>query len=354
MAVALPSTHHSHLDPDDLRLRLTSRSSYVASTDQRLIRRMIQRSKTENKQPGVGHAIVTIHPSKVVPIHLLITLPDQTPLGDQSIEGRLSTAPKDETLGRSSAKVLFYDAFKKMNIPTDRLQKMDTPLYEFSNHPVTIEGIIALPVTIGAPLMQANLILDFMVVKLIRKAIRKPILEELMEDLVAIRKEKDFAWTDDCQKSFKEIKIYLGSYPLLSKPIPEEDLFLYLSVTEVVVSTVLVREEDGVQKLIYYVCKVLQDVETRYPKIDKIALVLITSARHLQLYFQSHIIVVLTDQQLKKVLLSPEALGRLVNWSVELVEFDIQYKPRTAIKAQALADFIVKCTLPEDPLVKDF
>ncbi|KAK3021603.1 hypothetical protein RJ639_045236 [Escallonia herrerae] len=28
MAVALPSTHHSHLDPSDLRLRLTSRSSY--------------------------------------------------------------------------------------------------------------------------------------------------------------------------------------------------------------------------------------------------------------------------------------------------------------------------------------
>ncbi|KAK3017830.1 hypothetical protein RJ639_003432 [Escallonia herrerae] len=28
MAVALPSTYHSHLDPGDLRLRLTSRSSY--------------------------------------------------------------------------------------------------------------------------------------------------------------------------------------------------------------------------------------------------------------------------------------------------------------------------------------
>ncbi|KAK3007415.1 hypothetical protein RJ639_014794 [Escallonia herrerae] len=28
MAVALPSTHHSHLDPGDLRFRLTSRSSY--------------------------------------------------------------------------------------------------------------------------------------------------------------------------------------------------------------------------------------------------------------------------------------------------------------------------------------
>ncbi|KAK3033640.1 hypothetical protein RJ639_033765 [Escallonia herrerae] len=95
--------------------------------------------------------------------------------------------------------------------------------------------------------------------------------------------------------------------------------------------------------------QVLQDVETRYPKIDKIALALIKSARRLRPYFQSHTIIVLTDQPLRKVLLSPEASGRLVNWSVELGEFDIEYKPRTTIKAQALADFIVECTLPEEP-----
>ncbi|KAK3012931.1 hypothetical protein RJ639_008583 [Escallonia herrerae] len=120
-------------------------------------------------------------------------------------------------------------------------------------------------------------------------------------------------------------------------------------VSDVAVNTILIREEDGIQKPIYYISKVLQDVETRYPKIDKIALALIISARRLRPYFQSHTIIVLTDQPLRKVLLSPEASGRLVNWSVELGEFDIQYNPRTAVKAQALADFIVECTLPEDP-----
>ncbi|KAK3029277.1 hypothetical protein RJ639_039517 [Escallonia herrerae] len=163
------------------------------------------------------------------------------------------------------------------------------------------------------------------------------------------RQEKIEEETDDCQKSFEELKAHLSSPPLLSKPFPGEDLLIYLSVTEVAVSTVLIREEDGVQKPIYYVSKILQDVETRYPKIDKIALALIISARRLQPYFQSHTIVVLTDQPLRKVLMSPEASGRLVNWSVELGEFDLQYKPHTAVKAQALADFIVECTLPEDP-----
>ena len=35
-----------------------------------------------------------------------------------------------------------------------------------------------------------------------------------------------------------------------------------------------------------------------------------------------------------------EAAGRLIQWAIELSEFDIKYLPRHAIKAQALADFI--------------
>ena len=35
-----------------------------------------------------------------------------------------------------------------------------------------------------------------------------------------------------------------------------------------------------------------------------------------------------------------EAAGRLIQWAIELSEFDIRYQPRNAIKAQALADFI--------------
>ena len=32
----------------------------------------------------------------------------------------------------------------------------------------------------------------------------------------------------------------------------------------------------------------------------------------------------------------------MVTWSVELFEFDTRYEPRAAIKAQALADFLVE------------
>ena len=44
----------------------------------------------------------------------------------------------------------------------------------------------------------------------------------------------------------------------------------------------------------------------------------------------------------------PKATGRMVQWAIELSQFDIEYHPRTAIKAQALADFIAKFTLTDE------
>ena len=43
----------------------------------------------------------------------------------------------------------------------------------------------------------------------------------------------------------------------------------------------------------------------------------------------------------------PEATGRMVQWAIKLNQFDIEYRLRTAIKAQALAGFIAEFTSPE-------
>ena len=71
------------------------------------------------------------------------------------------------------------------------------------------------------------------------------------------------------------------------------------------------------------------------------------ASRKLRPYFQAHKIEVLTDQPLRNIIHSPKASGRLIKWAIELGEFDIQYKPRTAIKAQTLADFVVECTISD-------
>ena len=103
----------------------------------------------------------------------------------------------------------------------------------------------------------------------------------------------------------------------------------------------------------YTTSKALVDAETRYPLMEKWALTLITAARKLRPYFQAHPIVVMTDQPLQQMLQKPDASGRLVKRSVELSEFNLSYRPRWAIKAQALADFMVDRVEPGEEVQEE-
>ena len=146
----------------------------------------------------------------------------------------------------------------------------------------------------------------------------------------------------------KELKAYINESPVLSKPIIGETLFLYVATSEHAVSGVLIREESGEQQLIYYVSRSLVDAKTRYPVMEKLALAVVTAARKLRPYFQSHSITVMTSQPLQTVLHSPSQSGRLAKWEIELSEYDIEYKPRTSSKAQVLADFLIELVPKED------
>ncbi|KAK0603302.1 hypothetical protein LWI29_003521 [Acer saccharum] len=164
----------------------------------------------------------------------------------------------------------------------------------------------------------------------------------------ALKKGKGVEWNEDCEKAFQALKDYLGQAPLLSKPETGETLYMYLSVSEAATSSVLVKQEDGIQKPIYYTSKALLPAETRYSLAEKMALALITTARKLRPYFQAHKIGVCTNcpLKLKLILQKPEVSGRLTKWAIELSEFDVEYLPRTAIKAQAVADFVAEFTKP--------
>ncbi|GKV11566.1 hypothetical protein SLEP1_g22814 [Rubroshorea leprosula] len=113
-------------------------------------------------------------------------------------------------------------------------------------------------------------------------------------------KQKKFEWSQECQTAFDELKSYLSSPPLLTKAIDGEILYVYLGISDEAISSVLVREEAKQQKPIYYISSVLHGAELRYPIAEKAALAVVTSARKLRPYFQSHPIIVLTDQPLRE------------------------------------------------------
>ena len=74
----------------------------------------------------------------------------------------------------------------------------------------------------------------------------------------------------------------------------------------------------------------------------KLAYTLVIASQKLRPYFQAYTIEVLTNFPLRQVLQKPKASGRILKWAIKTSQFDIRYKPRTTIKGQTLADFVVE------------
>ena len=109
--------------------------------------------------------------------------------------------------------------------------------------------------------------------------------------------KKAFQWDEKCEEAFMALKTYLSSPPILVSPIEGELLTLYLVVSDFSTSAVLVRDRERVQHPVYYCSRALRGAEERYPGMEKLILALVTAAR---------------------------------------------YKPKTAIKGQILADFVME------------
>ncbi|XP_025682457.1 uncharacterized protein [Arachis hypogaea] len=147
--------------------------------------------------------------------------------------------------------------------------------------------------------------------------------------------------------AFVELKDLLSSAPVLQSPEVGKPLYLYLFVSNYSISSILITETGKTQKPVYFVSRVMQPTKQRYPKIEQLALTLVTTAKRLRHYFQSHTIIVRTNQPLRQILTKPELAGRLTKWSIELSEFDIQFQSRPALKSQILANFAFELTPDE-------
>jgi hypothetical protein len=154
------------------------------------------------------------------------------------------------------------------------------------------------------------------------------------------------------------------SLPILVALEPEEPLYLYIATVAEAVSMMLVVErpapesqesEDSgptagvqtIQRPVYYVTEVLHEAKTRYLETHKLLYAMLVASRKLRHYFQAHKIVVVTSFPLRAILHNSNTIGNIAKWAAELAEFQLDFRPRHAIKSQVLADFIVEWTSPQ-------
>ncbi|GKA97965.1 reverse transcriptase domain-containing protein [Tanacetum coccineum] len=132
----------------------------------------------------------------------------------------------------------------------------------------------------------------------------------LFKTLKKCIKKSDFHWTPDAEQAFKQLKQYLSELPLLVEPKPKEELIVYLSASHKAISAVLMTERGTIQTSVYFISHALQGPELNYTPMKKLVLSLVFATKRL--------------------------------WSVMLGEHNITYRPRTSVKEQILADFLVE------------
>jgi hypothetical protein len=187
-----------------------------------------------------------------------------------------------------------------------------------------------------------------------------------------LRKSGPFSWTEEAEQAFQELKQHLVSLPILVAPEPGEPLYLYIAAASEAVSMVLVAEratqqpqgsqqvspgqgggptttmlmegqevEDPgpntwvrtIQKLVYYVSKVLHEAKARYHEMHKLLYVVLVASRKLRHYFQAHRVVVVISFPLRAILHNSNATGNIAKWATELAEFQLDFRPRHAVKS---------------------
>jgi hypothetical protein len=163
-----------------------------------------------------------------------------------------------------------------------------------------------------------------------------------------LRHQEKFVWTPEADQALAQLKDFLSKPPVLAAPHKGEQLLLYLAATTHVVSTAIIvgRQEDGhaypVQRLVYFVSKVLSESKARYQPVQKLLYAVLITSQKLRHFFQEYSISVVTNYPLGDILRNQDATRKISKWVVELGALNIDFKPRTAIKSQALVDFMAE------------
>ncbi|GJS24352.1 reverse transcriptase domain-containing protein [Tanacetum coccineum] len=144
--------------------------------------------------------------------------------------------------------------------------------------------------------------------RLLSKAVESAL--PCLDTLKKCTNKKDFHWNTEADEAFQAIKKLIAKLPTLTAPKKEEELMVYLSATNEVVSAVLLVERDRRQIPIHQV---------------------------------------ITDKPISQILDNREAMRRLAKWGVELKAYNIKYAPRGAIKGQVLADFLADTMTKDNP-----
>ena len=144
------------------------------------------------------------------------------------------------------------------------------------------------------------------------------------------KKDVRFAWRDEHQKAFEDLKHALCRAPILSYPDHDKTFRLHTDASDLAVGAVLTQKIDGIDRPIGYFSRKLNDAEKRYNTTEKEALAIVSGVKNFAQYLFGYKFTILTDHApLRYIFQYKATIPRITRWALLLAEFDFEiiYKP---------------------------
>lgn len=160
-----------------------------------------------------------------------------------------------------------------------------------------------------------------------------------------LKKDVPFVWDQVAQASFDALKYCLVKASLMYAPDYQRDFNLYLAAADTTIAMVLVQEVDGIEHPIYYLSKNLNDTESKYSYVEKLALAAVQAIQRFRHYVLFRKTTILSDCNPMTYILSRQLLGgKYSKWIAILQEFDLEFVKSKSKKALVFAELL--CDLP--------
>jgi hypothetical protein len=130
-------------------------------------------------------------------------------------------------------------------------------------------------------------------------------------DLVKIKTDEEFHWGPEQQRAFEEIKVYMARPPVLVPPQRDRSFYIYLSMGNTSIASVVVHVYDSKEKVVFYLSMRMLDTETRYHEMEKLCLLFFTCTMLQHILLFAEIIVICKSDIIKHMLSAPVLKGRL-------------------------------------------
>ena len=154
-----------------------------------------------------------------------------------------------------------------------------------------------------------------------------------------LRDDGNFQWMDDCDDAFLALKDSLSSAPILAYPNWDLPFLLKTDASNYAIAAVLSQvHDDGLERVVSYASRVLQDREQRYDTREKELLAVVYGCETFRKYLFGVPFIVITDHaNLRWLMSSTKMSGRLAHWVLQLQEFDFEIRHKAG-KANRNAD----------------